>query len=204
MKTIKKVAYIVIILIGFLLYLGLKESNKSIRKEKAAILTDKIIKSKQIIPKSVYYLIGTSDLRLNTPYQLKESSLKLPAGYQDQIEKMEVFEFVQNPYFEGKITYFKWKSSITYDLNSGMDGAINNIKNLPGVEKITENRTYFKNSKIEAYFYDAIMLRNSESAILKGAIIKSGQETWSLNFGITESKNEAMVNDILESIKENK
>ena len=203
MKAISKFLYVVLIIIGFSLYLGLKNIRKEGRKEKVDAITNQLFKTEKKIPGSAYYPIGSSNFKIKTPFPLKESSLKIPDAYKDRIINMQVFEFVQNPYFEGKISYIKWINSVIYDLNTGIDGTIENIRKLPGVEKIVENRKYFENSKYTAYYYDAIILRDSKSGILKGAIFMSGQETWLINFGVTESKNESIINEILESLKEN-
>lgn len=204
MKTLNKVIYLFVIILGFILYLGLKELDRPDRKSKAAEITNKIILDEQVIPSSVYQVVGSSSFKINPPYQLIESSLSIPEVYRDRIEKMEVFEFVKNSYFEGEVTYIKWFNSVSYDLNSGMDGTIDNIRKLPGVEKVVDNRTLFENKKYQAYFYDAIMLRDSKSGIIKGAIFKSRQETWLISMAITESKYENIINEILESLKENR
>lgn len=203
MKTLKKIGYFLVIIVGFILYLGLKELNKESRKEKINTLTDKIFESTQNLPDYKELQIGSSSFKIKSPYPLINSSLNMPEAYKDRIEKMEVFEFAENPFFKGKLTYFKWVNGVSYDLNAGLDGSMDNIRKLPGVEKVMDDRKYYENSKIQSYFFDAIMLRYGKSGVFKGALLKSGQETLQIMFESVDSKNEIIVTAILDSLKEN-
>ena len=202
MKTIKKLGYVLLAIIGLVLYLGFKELNKEARKEKIENLTDKIIQNTQVLPEYAQYQIGNSSFRIKSPFPLIKSSLTLPEAYKERIEEMEVFEFKENSYFHGKLTYVKWITGINYNLDAGMDGAMENIRKLPGVEKVMDDRNYFENSKIQSYFYEAIMLRDQKSAVFKGAILKSGRETLQIIFEPVESDKEDIINKILDSLKE--
>lgn len=203
MKTLKKLGYILLLIVGFILYLGLKEINKESRKEKVNNLTDKILKATQKLPDYKEQQIGTSSFKIKSPYPLISSSLMMPETYKDRIEKMEVFEFAENPFFKGKVTYFRWVNGVSYDLNAGLDGSMDNIRKLPGVEKVMDDRKYFENSKIQSYFFETIMLRYGKSAVFKGALLKSGQQTLQITFEPVDSKNEIIVTTILDSLKEN-
>lgn len=203
MKNIKGILTGIGLILVLLIYSGIKENGKSKRKEKIDSFTNEILGDEQNIPEAKSIKIGSSSLIIKTPYGFIESNISGLDAYKESMEKIEIFEFIQNPYFEGKISYFKWINTISYDLTAGMNGTIENIKKLPGVEKVVDSRKYYENSKYQGYYYDAIMLRDSKSAILKGVLLKSGQETWSISFGITESKNEEIVTKILESLKEN-
>ena len=190
-------------MVGFILYLGLKGINKQSRKEEINSLTNQILENSQKLPDSKEVHIGTSSFKIKVPYSLINSNLTMPEAYKDRIEKLEVFEFEGNPFIKGKLTYCKWINGVSYDLNAGLDGSIDNIRKLPGVEKVVDDRKYFENSKIQSYFFEAIMLRYGKSGVLKGAILKSGQETLIIIFESVESKNETIITDILESLKEN-
>lgn len=203
MKTLKKLGYLLLVIVGLILYLGLKELNKESRKEKVNRLTDKILENTQKLPDYKELQIGTSSFKIKSPYPLISSSLKMPDAYKDRIEKMEVFEFAENPFIKGKLTYFRWVNGVTYDLNTGLDGSMESIRKLPGVEKVMDDRKYFENSKIQSYFFDAIMLRYGKSGVFKGALLKSGQETLQITFESVDSKNENIVTAILNSLKEN-
>lgn len=202
MKTIKKLGYVLLTIIGLVLYLVLKELNKEARKEKIENLTDKIIQNTQVLPEYSQYQIGNSSFKIKSPFPLIKSSLTLPEAYKERIEEMEAFEFKENSYFHGKLTYVKWITGINYNLDAGMDGAMENIRKLPGVEKVMDDRNYFENSKIQSYFYEAIMLRDQKSAVFKGAILKSGRETLQIIFEPVESDKEDIINKILDSLQE--
>lgn len=202
MKTIKKLAYLLIAIVGLVLYLGLKELNKESRKEKIDKITDQVFENTQKLPDYKEHQIGTSSFKIKSPYPLISSNLSIPEAYKDRIEKMEVLEFEENPFFKGKLTYYKWINGVSYDLNAGLDGALDNIRKLPGVEKVMDDRKYFENSKIQSYFFEAIMLRYQKSAVLKGAILKSGQEALLIMFEPVDSEKESIIIDILESLKE--
>jgi uncharacterized membrane protein len=50
MKTIKKLGYLLIAIVGLVLYLGLKELNKESRKEKIDNLTNQVFENTQKLP----------------------------------------------------------------------------------------------------------------------------------------------------------
>jgi hypothetical protein len=203
MEKFKKWLYLIAGIIGLLLFAGVKELNKPARKQKVNELTNKILGEENTVPKSSYYTIGSSSLKLKSPYPLIKSSVPFPDNMKSQVEVIEVYEFTQNTYFEGKVSYIKWNSSVSYNLEVGAAGTINNVRALTGVEKVIDNKVYFENAKYQAYFIDAIMIRNSQSAIIKGAIFKCGQETWLINLALTDTKNEKIIDEILASLKEN-
>jgi len=52
-----------------------------------------------------------------------------------------------------------WKPEIDYNLEYGANGSLDNIKNLPGVEKILEKKEYFNKDNLEGYFINAEIYR---------------------------------------------
>lgn len=202
MKTIKKIGYILLVTIVFIIYLGLKELKKESRKEKNDNLTNQIFQNPQTLPETKQIQIGTSSFKIKSPFPLVSSSLNMPEEYKDRMEKLEVLEFENNPFFKGKVTYYKWIEGVSYDLDLGLEGAMDNIRKLPGVEKVFIDKKYYENTKIQSYFFETAMFRYEKSAVFKGVILKSGQETLLLMFEPVDSKNESVITGILESIKE--
>lgn len=203
MKIIKKILFVLLAVIGFIVFVILKEINKAKQKEKFNNVMEQIFENKEV-PEIKQFIIGTTDYKIRSPYQLVESTVALPEIYKERLEKMEVFEFVKNPFFKGKITYLKWDNSVGYDLDRGLDSSLESVRQLPGVEKVVDDRIYFENSRFQSYYYDAIMLRDGQSLVMKGVILKSGQETMQIIIEPVNSENEEMIKSILESLKENK
>lgn len=203
MKTIKKIGYILIVSIVFIIYLGLKELKKESRKERIDNLTNQIIKNPQTIPELKQIQIGTSSFKMKSPFSLVGSNFNMPEEYKNRMEKLEVLEFENNPYFKGKATFYKWTEGVSYDLDLGLEGAMENIRKLPGVEKVLVDKKYYKNTRFQSYFFETAMFRYKKTAVFKGVILKSGQETILLIFEPVESKYESIITEIINSIKEN-
>lgn len=203
MKTIKKIGYIILITIAFILYLGVKELKKESRKEKVDNLTNQIFKNPQTIPETKQIQIGSSSFKIKSPFPLNSSTLSMPVEYKNRMEKLEVLEFENNPIFKGKVTFYKWIEGVSYDLDLGLEGAMDNIRKLPGVEKVFIDKKYYENAKFQSYFFETAMFRYEKSAVFKGVILKSGQETILIMFEPVESKNESVISEIINSIKEN-
>jgi len=119
------------------------------------------------------------------------------------ILKIEVFEFEKNPFYEGKISYIKWVHA-DYDLEAGVKGSLTRIYELPGVKKIEEeSRHYYSNSKYQWYVLNETLYRYNQSGGFKAAIIKSGQDSWTIFLTILDPDYAYIADDILESIKSN-
>lgn len=142
------------ILILILIYnRGQKDQNKI----KAKDLVEQVVGP----PASQPRMIGSSTFIISSPYALIASKNPIPEEYMSVIEKVEVFKFERNPFFDGGVSYTRYINS-NYDLEGGVNGSIANVKNLPGVEKIEEkNRQYYENAKYQWYVFEELMYRNS-------------------------------------------
>ena len=172
-KTLKIIGIVLSIILG-LAFMAIRREN---RKEKADYFIGGYLNNiNQLTYKSVK--IGTSNLYIKLPFALSPSSVALPQSMKDKLAKFETFIFSKDKSFSGKISYMVWKSGIEYSLETGSDGAIDNIKTLPGVEKVLDDREYFKIGKYEGNIIDGVVYRYGKSFQIKAAILKSGQEVW--------------------------
>lgn len=197
----KKAFNILLIVLSVIIGLATMAISREKRKERI----DNLLSTSQNVKQQLDYKaqkIGSSNLVIQLPYELKKSSVTLPQDALERLNKNEVYIFSKDKSFEGKIAYMVWNDGIDFSFETATDGAISNIKKLDGVEKVLENREYFKDKTTEGYIYDAVIYRYGKSFQMKGAIAKSGQETWSIVITFLNQEDESIANKILNSIKQ--
>jgi len=145
--------------------------------------------------------IGSSSLYITMPYTLTNSIVDLPLEMKIKLSKSEIYSFSKDKTFQGKVSYMVWKPEIDYNLEYGANGSLDNIKNLPGVEKILEKKEYFNKDNLEGYFINAEIYRYGKSFRVKSVIIKRGQETWVIIISILNRDDEQLAEQIIKSIK---
>jgi len=145
--------------------------------------------------------IGSSNLYIKLPYELVKSTANYPKNVTDNLSKYEIFTFARDKTFEGKVSYNVWKPGIEYSIEMGNENAIENVKTLPGVEKVVDKKEYFKKGKIEGSVFDAVIYRYGKSFQMKGANLKSGQESWGIVITFLDKRDEHIADKILNSLK---
>ncbi|MBN2827738.1 MAG: hypothetical protein JXQ26_07095 [Tissierellales bacterium] len=176
-----------------------KEMNASTQE-----MTDLVAYSSKVnLPQ--LYTIGSSDFKILSPYPLKETKIAIPENLITVLEKMEVFVFDSNPYFDGMVSYNKYVSSTELSLEGAVNGAISNAKQLPGVSNVEEiRREYFKNEKYTWCVYELVVHQGSKTKTIKGASIISGLQNWGIFAIVLDPDKSSMVDNILRSIEINK
>lgn len=148
--------------------------------------------------------IGTSGLKITSPYRLVQSNIQIPESLRAKITVMEVFEFEKNSSFDGMVTYTKYVPTVSPNLEGGVEGAISNARNLPGIEKVEEvGRKYYKNENYQWCIYELKAYRQSNVKIIKGATILSGLNNWGIFIILIDTDNVDSVNEIFQSIEKN-
>jgi hypothetical protein len=179
-------------------------SFMALRREKRKENWNNVIKADKTSIQQLNYKsvkIGSSNLYIKLPFDLTPSTVNHPKSTLDNLTKSEVFFFSKDKTFEGKVSYMVWKAGVEFSVEKGTDAAIANIKTLPGIEKVLDEREYFKKGVIEGCIYDAVIYRYGKSFQMKGATLKSGQETWAVLITFLEHKDEHIATTILNSLK---
>ena len=145
--------------------------------------------------------IGSSNLCIKLPYVLTSSNFNQPQENLDKLTKSEVFFFLKDKTFQGKISYSVYNKDVEFSVEKGTNGGIANIKALPGVEKVDEKRDYFKKDLYEGCIYEAIVYRYGKSFEIKGATIKCGQETWAVIITYLNHTDKYIADRIVNSLK---
>lgn len=200
MKVFKVFLRIIGVLLIIILIFFLKEFFKD--KSEAAIdkLTGIENADKNEINNFKTFKIGNTDFFINSPYKIIETSTNTSYEQDKSLDVLRIFTFKKNKFFEGTILYMKRKIGVGYDIDAGADGVINNFNNLPGVEKVIDNRKIFNNDELTGYYIDGIMMRYGKSVIFKCIISKCKQENISINLLTTDPQNEALLDEIISSI----
>nr|MBC7613923.1 hypothetical protein [Pseudopedobacter sp.] len=185
--------------IGFGLSLSTLGQEEKNNENFSSLLKSNIITNQELVYKSVK--IGSSDLYIKLPFILSPSTVNHPQSNLDKLIKSEVFIFSKDKTFQGKISYVTYKKDVEFSVEKGTDGGIENIKALPGVEKVIEKREYFKKNLIEGCIYDATVYRYGKSFGMKGATLKSGKESWTIIITFLDSKDQHIANNILNSLR---
>ena len=84
--------------------------------------------------KNIFY----SGLTIETPFELKESTLELPSQYRDMIKEMLTYQYSSNP-FSMNVAYAVYSDEIIPNLDGAAQGAINNMRVAKGVEKFSSS-----------------------------------------------------------------
>ncbi len=142
--------------------------------------------------------VGTSNLYILSSLDLIKSDVPYPQEMLDNLTKVETYEFEKSSIFSGKISYLVWKDGINYDTETGARGTIENIKRLDGIEKTIEKITPFSKKNLEGHYIDITYFRYGNSAILKGAVIKSGQETWAISVTSADTSNSPFLQAVVQ------
>jgi hypothetical protein len=145
--------------------------------------------------------IGSSDLYISLPYDLKPSSVNLPDETKEKLSISEFFTFGRDKNFEGKISYLVWRPNVEYNFDVGNFAAIENVRNLPGVEKVDNKKEFFKKGQIDGCFFDAVIFRYGSSFKMRAANLNLGKESWGICITIIDTKDNYIADKILNSLR---
>lgn len=136
--------------------------------------TDKKVLTEQWIRKTY----GSYRLTLETPWELKSSTLPLPGNVKGMLENMESFESSDDNRFKVGLIMAKYNPEEINELNmqGAADGAANEVRNMPGV-------THF------VYSEDSYTVSDLPGFIQRGTYSQGGNEIAFINIGIVKDFN---------------
>lgn len=188
-----------IIILFSLTFFGIKEKFLINQPKVVEVIKTEKSDNQQLSYKSVK--IGSSNLFIEVPYEITPSKVNFPQVELEKMIRSEAFYFEKDKTFQGKIAYMIWKDNINYSIEKGVNGAIENVKRLVGVEKVTENREYFTKGKLQGCIITATVYRYGKSFKVKGAFLSLERESWTIIINLLNSKDENIANRIINSLK---
>jgi len=199
MKIFKQMLRIILASILIILIFGLKEFFKT----KAVNLIDTAtgVESKEDFDMDFKkYRISNSTFIIKSPQKIVSTSKYDHTVNYKYLSEFEAYEFVENELFEGTILYMKRNDGINFSAKQGFNATINNLKKLPGVDKVIENKNNFDQNGLTGLLFDGIMIRYGKSGFFKGVIAERNNENISVMLLSTDIKNNDLINNIINSI----